>query len=234
MEFHCAYDNRTDMPLVQIVKKPVVRVRETPGDSETIYNHLREHGQFMSRHLPMQPTEVSAPCTMGLDVRAFGIAPNNSVAQKLRCAAKYGSNPSIASMLGLGNNYVANLFGSNSVSGLINLGNSVFGNGRPPDFAKMALGGASLGLPINNIRTFTGGGSITGLNGATGYVRSQALQGIFNAATESGAIPSIAAEGGQLAAQGGLTAGEFASGVGIAKFALDLGTVLVGYYACSQ
>lgn len=151
----------------------------------------------------------------------------------LKCAAKYGSQDSIASALGLGNNYVANLFGSNSVSGLVNLGLSISGNGGPPDFLKMALGGASLGLPINNIRTFTGGGGISGLNGATGYLRGQALQGIFNVATEAGGISSIAAEGGSLAVQGGLTAGEFASGVGIAKFGLDLGTFLVGYYSCA-
>ena len=161
-----------------------------------------------------------------------GPAPSN-VVSNLKCAAKYGSQHSIASALGLGNNYVANLFGSNSVSGLVNLGLSISGNGGPPDFLKMALGGASLGLPINNIRTFTGGGGISGLNGATGYLRGQALQGIFNAATEAGGISSIAAEGGTLAAQGGLTAGEFASGVGIAKFGLDLGTFLVGYYSCA-
>ena len=97
----------------------------------------------------------------------------------------------------------------------------------------MALDGASLGLPINNIRTFTGGGSITGLNGVTGYLRGQALQGIFNAATESGAISSIAAEGGQVAVQGGLTAGEFASGVGIAKFVFDAATFGAGLVSCA-
>ena len=139
----------------------------------------------------------------------------------------------MASLLGLGNNYAANLFGGNSVSGLVNLGNSISGGGPAPDFAKMALGGASLGLPINNIRTFTGGGSITGLNGVTGYLRGQALQGIFNAATESGAISSIAAEGGQIAVQGGLTAGEFASGVGIAKFVFDAATFGAGLVSCA-
>ena len=49
---------------------------------------------------------------------------------KAACAAKFGSSHSVASLLGLGNNYVANFFGGNSVSGLVNLGLGIFGNGR--------------------------------------------------------------------------------------------------------
>jgi hypothetical protein len=75
------------------------------------------------------------------------------------------------------------------------------------------------------------GGQTNPLYGsASGTIRSTAVQGIFNAATESGAISSIAAEGGELAVQGGLTAGEFASGVGIAKFGSDALTFGYGYF----
>jgi hypothetical protein len=42
-----------------------------------------------------------------------------------------------------------------------------------------------------------------------------------------------AAEEGTIAVPGGVTASEFALGVGIAKGAVGLGTVLVGYYRCA-
>jgi hypothetical protein len=88
---------------------------------------------------------------------------------------------------------------------------------------------------VNDVLRLTGGRTNPLYGSASGTIRSTALQGIFNAATESGAITSIAAEGGELAIQGGLTAGEFASGVGLAKFGLDTLTFGIGYFgACSQ
>lgn len=90
-----------------------------------------------------------------------------------------------------------------------------------------------MGLPVNDVLRFSGGQTNPLYSSASGFVRSTAVQGIFNAATQSGSISSIAAEGGAIGVQGGLTAGEFASGIGIAKFGLDLGTFLVGYYSCA-
>jgi hypothetical protein len=107
------------------------------------------------------------------------------------------------------------------------------GSGQQPFSSAPNLTGLGLGLPINDALRLSGGQTNPLYGSASGTIRSTTVQGIFNAATESGAISSIAAEGGELAVQGGLTAGEFASGVGIAKFGLDLGTFLVGYYSCA-
>jgi RHS repeat-associated protein len=155
-------------------------------------------------------------------------APNN-VVKNLQCAAKSGQAHSIGALFGGGT--IANFLGGNSVSGLVNLGLSV--TGQQPFTSAPNLTGLGLGLPVNDILRLSGGQSNPLYGSASGTIRSTTVQGIFNAATESGAISSIAAEGGELAVQGGLTAGEFASGVGIAKFGLDLGTFLVGYYSCA-
>lgn len=155
-------------------------------------------------------------------------APSN-VAKNLKCAAKYGQAHSIGALFGGGT--VANFLGGNSVSSLVNLGLSL--SGQQPFSSPPNLTGIGMGLPVNDVLRFSGGQTNPLYGSASGFVRSTAIQGIFNAATESGGISSIAAEGGTLAAQGGLTAGEFASGVGIAKFGLDLGTFLVGYYSCA-
>ncbi|HEY6411101.1 MAG TPA: hypothetical protein VIY29_26890 [Ktedonobacteraceae bacterium] len=166
--------------------------------------------------------------TTHLNFCAFDVAPNN-VAKNLKCAAKYGQAHSIGALFGGG--AVANFLGGNSVSSLVNLGLSLSSQqsfSSPPN-----LTGIGMGLPVNDVLRFSGGQTNPLYGSASGLVRSTAVQGIFNAATQSGSISSIAAEGGAIGVQGGLTAGEFASGVGIAKFGLDLGTFLVGYYSCA-
>ena len=155
------------------------------------------------------------------------MAPNN-VVKNLKCAANYGQAHSIGALFGGGT--VANFLGGNSISSLVNLGLSV--TGQQPFTSAPNLTGIGLGLPVNDVLRFIGGQTNPLYGSASGFLRSNALQGIFNAATGSGGITSIAA-GGELAVQGGLTAGEFASGIGIAKGALDLGTFLVGYYSCA-
>jgi hypothetical protein len=156
------------------------------------------------------------------------VAPSNTV-KNLQCAAKYGQAHSIGALFGGGT--IANFLGGNSVSGLVNLGLTVTGN--QPSSGPPNLTGIGLGLPVNDVLRFSGGQTNPLYGSASGTIRSTAIQGIFNAATDSGSISSIAAEGGAIGVQGGLTAGEFASGVGIAKFGLDLGTFLVGYYSCA-
>lgn len=160
---------------------------------------------------------------------SLAIAPNN-VVKNLQCAAKYGSGHSIGALFGGGT--VANFLGGNSVSSLVNLGLSL--SGQQPFSSPPNLTGIGMGLPVNDVLRFSGGQTNPLYGSASGFVRSNALRGIFNAATQSGGISSIAAEGGAIGVQGGLTAGEFASGVGIAKFGLDLGTFLVGYYSCAS
>jgi RHS repeat-associated protein len=158
-----------------------------------------------------------------------------TVPQKLACAAAFGKDHSIASMLGFGNSYVANLFGGNSVGGLVNLGLSLApGGGSAPDFPKMVAGGASLDVPVNDILRLSGGQGIQGPTSVTGTIRTAALGTLFNAATSPATLTSIA-EGGEIALQGGITAAEYASGAAIAKFALDVGTVGYGYFfACGN
>ena len=69
----------------------------------------------------------------------------------------------------------------------------------------------------------------------TGTVGSTALRSLFNAATSPATLTSIAAEGGEIALQGGITAGEYASGAALAKFAYDVGTFGYGYFfACGN
>lgn len=134
-------------------------------------------------------------------------------------------------MLGLGHNTIANLFGGNSVSGLANLGLSLAPKGAPPNFARMLVGGASLGVPVNDILRLSGQNTIPGLTGATGTVRNLGLKALFNAATQPATLTSIA-EGGEVVLQGGITAAEYASGAAVAKFIYDGGTFLYGYFTC--
>lgn len=164
-----------------------------------------------------------------------GAGTGQSVVGRLSCAAKFGSNHSLASMLGLGDNYVANLFGGNTISGLTNLGLSVAGQGGPPDFAKMVAGGASLGIPINDALRLSGQQTVAGLTSVTGTVRAAGLRALFNTATQPAALASIAAEGGEIAPQGGISAAEYASGAAIAKFVFDAATFGYGYvFACGN
>jgi RHS repeat-associated protein len=200
------------------------------------YYRARYYNPATGRFLSEDPAGFKG----GINRYAYvGDSPENFVdplgLDKVKCASQFGKDHSVASMLGMGDSYAANLFLGNSVSGLADLGESVFGNGGPPDFAKMALRGASQGIPINDILAFAGEERIPGLNSITGSTRSVVLKSIFDAATESGSIPSIATEGGEIAAQGGLSTGEFASGIGIAKFAYDALSFGYGYFvACSQ
>jgi hypothetical protein len=157
-------------------------------------------------------------------------APGNT-AKRLACAAKYGQAHSIGAAFGGGT--VANFLGGNSVSSVLNLGLALTGN--QPMSGPPNLTGIGLGLPVNDVLRLTGGQTNPLYGSASGTIRSTAIQGIFNAATESGAISSIAAEGGTIAVQGGVTAGEFASGVGIAKFGFDALTVAYGYaFGCPK
>ena len=171
---------------------------------------------------------MSVACTIGPSVSAFGIAPSN-VASRLACAAKYGQAHSIGAAFGGGK--VASFLGGNTVSSLLNLGLAATGNGPSPDPTKVYMGGTFQGVPVNDVLRLTGNQTIQGTAPSlSGTVRTAGLTGIFNAATESGGISSIAAEGGEIAVQGGLSAAEFASGVAVAKFGLDTLTVGYGYF----
>ena len=163
--------------------------------------------------------------------------PAKSGTQRLACAANFGQNHSIAAAFGAQNNFVANLFGGNSVSGLVNLGLFVSGSKTPTasQLASIPLKGAAQGIPVPP--------GNPGLSGAVGQVRSIAVQGAFsgayNAIAGVGAEPielgitatgTVATPVAQLGAE---TLSNVAFGVGVAKFAFDFSTVAYGYlFAC--
>ena len=153
-----------------------------------------------------------------------------TVAQKLTCAAKFGNDHSLGALFGGGK--VAMFFGGNTISSLTNLGLAVTGNGPPLQYpGAIALNGPALGLPVNDVLRFAGKQSIPQLTSASGFVRSQALQTVFKVATGPSALTTLT---GEAALQGGITAGEYASGAALAKFVYDGATFLYGYFGECQ
>ncbi len=159
-------------------------------------------------------------------------------AQRLSCAAIFGQNHSIAAAFGAQNNFAANLFGGNSVSGLVNLGLFVSGSKTPTvsQLASIPLKGAAQGIPVPP--------GNPGLSGAVGQIRGMAVQGAVSGAYNSiagvGAAPielgitaagTVATPVAQLSTQ---TLTNVATGVGLAKFAFDLTTFAYGYaFGCN-
>ena len=163
----------------------------------------------------------------------------SKTAKRLACAAQFGQNHSIAAAFGAQNNFLANLFAGNSVSGLVNLGLFISGDKTPTaaQLAAIPLKGAAQGIPIPPELGHPG------LSGAVGQVRSLAIQGAV-----AGSYNVIAGVG-QETIELGITASEMvatpvaqlstttlsnvAFGVGAAKFAFDFSTVAYGYvFAC--
>ncbi len=164
-------------------------------------------------------------------------APMDTIASTLACAAQFGSNHSIAAAFGLQNNFVGNLFGGNSVSGLVNLGLFVSGNKTPTvaQLAAIPLKGAAQGIPVPP--------GNPGLSGAVGQLRSLGVQsvtaGAYNAFTGAGAetielgITATGTVATPVAQLGAETLSNVAFGAGVAKFAFDFSTVAYGYlFAC--
>ena len=168
------------------------------------------------------------PGNVGPNGQVGGGATGLTVPQKLACAATFGQNHSIASLFGGGK--VANFLAGNTVSSLVNLGLAVTGNGPPPANPGMvALSGPALGLPVNDVLRLAGRQTIPQLTSVAGFIRGQTLQAVFNAATGPSSLTSLA-EGGEIALQGGITAGEYASGIALAKFAWDAASFGYGYF----
>ncbi len=151
----------------------------------------------------------------------------SGTAQRLACAAKFGNDHSIGALFGGGK--VAMFLGGNTASSLLNIGLAVTGNGPAPDPTKLQLSGPALGIPVNDVLRLAGKQTIPQLSSVSGFVRGAALKTVFNAATGPASLTSIA-QGGEIALQGGITASEYASGVAVAKFAFDIGTVGYGYF----
>ncbi len=163
--------------------------------------------------------------------------PAKNTAQRLKCAAQFGSNHSIAAAFGAQNNFLGNLLGGNSVSGLVNLGLFISGDATPTagQLASVPLKGAAQGIPVPP--------GDPGLSGAVGQLRGMAVQsavaGTYNAIAGVGqetielgitATGTVATPVAQLGTQ---SLSNVAFGAGIAKFAFDASTVLYGYFvAC--
>jgi RHS repeat-associated protein len=172
--------------------------------------------------------------------------PGGPTQNRLACAAGFGQNHSLAAAFGAQNTFVGNLLGGNTVSGIIGLGQIAFGN-KAPDVNTVGAGllnGVRQGIP--------GSGPSSGLTGPL----SNQIARVSSSATHMSAVyafdtargswnvastfPGSAAEEAALSAVpdavaplAAETLTNVATGVGLAKFALDLGTVAYGYaFAC--
>ena len=164
-----------------------------------------------------------------------GVARSPASQSRLACAADFGQNHSIAALFGAQNSFLGNLLGGNTVSGLVNLGRSVFGS-KPVtggDIATTVLSGGGQGLP--------GGGP--GFKGAAGQASDAIVAGTvsatYNAITGAGqpltelgiSANTVATSATQIGEQ---ALSDAAFGVGVAKFLWDLGTVTYGYLAACK
>ncbi len=173
--------------------------------------------------------------------------PGGPPQNRLSCAADWGQNHSVAAAFGAQNTFVGNLLGGNTVSGIIGLGQTFFGN-KSPDVNTVGnglLSGLRQGIP----------GPPGPASGLTGPLSNQIAE-VVSSATYRSAVyafdtargswnvaltsPGTAAEEAALAAipetvapLAAETLTNVATGVGLAKFAVDLGTVAYGYaFAC--
>jgi RHS repeat-associated protein len=184
------------------------------------------------------PTNLIDPLGLsGMAGRACGAGSGGPQSQgsRLTCSAQYGQNHSIAAAFGAQNSFVGNLFGGNTFSGLVDLGQTVFGNGTPTasGIATTTLSGGGQGLP--------GGGA--GFKGAAGQASDAIVGDLVSAGynavtgvgpqtlelgiTASGRVASITAP---LAES---TVSEVVGYANLAKTAWDAGTFLYGYFvAC--
>ena len=165
------------------------------------------------------------------------VGNGGSGVQRFNCASQFGSNHSIAAAFGAQNNFVANLFGGNSVSGLANLALFISGSATPTasQLASIPLKGAAQGIPVPP--------GNPGLSGAVGQIRGLAVQtavtagynaiaGVGQETIELGITTAgtVATPVAQLSAE---TLSNVAFGAGVAKFGFDAATFLYGYFvAC--
>jgi hypothetical protein len=94
-----------------------------------------------------------------------------TIPQRLARAVSFGDRYSLAGALGVQNNAILNAFLGNTVSGLVNVGRTIFGQGGAPSPAAVALTG--LGLP-------SGG---PGAMGVAGMAQGAAAKARWNCAS---------------------------------------------------
>jgi len=161
-----------------------------------------------------------------------------TIPQRLACAANFGDTHSFAGLLGIQHNLVGNLFLGNSVSGIVELGQTVFGSAAPTggQIATTLLGGAGQGVPVAGEHPgISGAAGIAqdafakaGINAAYNAVRGVGAEPIELGITASGKVASIAVPLSEA------TVSTVTSGVNLAKFSYDLVDFGVGYYECGK
>ncbi|MGH9440021.1 MAG: hypothetical protein ACRD22_19630, partial [Terriglobia bacterium] len=168
--------------------------------------------------------------------------PIISVAKRLACAAQYGNQHSLSGFLGIQHNWLGNGLLGNTVSGLVELGLSVFSNASVPNWAQAAF--TSVGLPTRSagLKGASGIAQETAAkafyNGVTG-ANSELVTGITGAAATPATVPgyelSVTGATADLGAEVGSGAAEsFATGIGVTKFFYDLASFGYGYaIACA-
>ena len=160
---------------------------------------------------------------------------NNNTKQRLACASKFAQDHSIAAAFGAQESFVGNLLGGNTISGLVDLGQTIFGSKTPTagDVATVVLSGGGQGLP-------GGGPGFKGVAGqASDAIVGGAVAGSYNAMAGVGgetielgitATGTVATPIAQLSAQ---TLEDVVGGIGLAKLGFDASTFLYGYFvAC--
>ncbi|MGB6471976.1 MAG: hypothetical protein WBE88_14060, partial [Candidatus Acidiferrales bacterium] len=135
--------------------------------------------------------------------------PPQKLSSRLVCAANYGDNHSLAAATGATSptgKFISNLFLGNSVSGIVEIGNDIFGNGTPTgqQAATVLLSGGGQGIP--------GGGP--GMKGPAGMIQDAAVGEVATQLLGEGAADAVA------------------NVVGLAKFGYDLGSFLWGLHKC--
>jgi hypothetical protein len=149
------------------------------------------------------------PFTNNPDTTDNGNGQSKSLGLRVLCAAEFGDEHSLAAATGATTStgkFISNLFLGNTVSGIVEIGNDIFGNGTPTgqQAATVLLSGGGQGIP--------GGGP--GMKGPAGMIQDAA---VGETAT-------------QLLGEGAADAATF--WVGAAKFGYDLVSFGVGLYKC--
>jgi hypothetical protein len=160
-------------------------------------------------------------------------APPPAKPSRLACAANFGNAHSFAGLLGIQNHTLGNLFLGNSISGAVELGQTIFGSAAPTgrQIITTLLGGSGQGI-------IPASGGHPGISGAAGIVQDALVKAGVNAAYNAvrgvgaepielglGAAGKIATPVAQLSSE---TLGTIAFGVSAVKFGWDITTFVAG------
>jgi RHS repeat-associated protein len=161
--------------------------------------------------VPTRPPPPASQQTQGAKTRTTW--------DRIKCANEYANNHSLAAMIGLQDTFLGKALGGNIIGGLGEISVAVGAPGSDTNpislGAGIAVGGASLGLPVGG----------PGMKGATGLVQDAVVK-----ATVQEMNTLVATSATQLSAETLETA---ASGVGLVKLGADIGIYAYGaFFKC--